>query len=129
VLGWLNERHLSIDAFPIRAAALAGLIRLVIDGTLSSTLARTVFARMIETGRDAADIVEAEGLAQIRDTDAIESWVDRVIAQFPDEVARLRNGESKIVAFLMGQVMKLSGGKADPRTASERIRKKAMEGG
>ena len=129
VLGWLNERHLSIDAFPIRTAALAGLIRLVIDGTLSSTLARTVFARMIETGRDAADIVEAEGLAQIRDPDAIESWVDRVIAEFPDEVARLRNGESKILAFLMGQVMKLSAGKADPRTASERIRKKAMEDG
>jgi aspartyl-tRNA(Asn)/glutamyl-tRNA(Gln) amidotransferase subunit B len=125
VLGWLNERHLAIDAFPLGPDALAGLIGLAEDGTLSSSLARTVFARMIETKRSAAEIIDAEGLAQVRDTQAIEQWVDQVIAEFPEEVDRLRNGESKILAFLMGQVMKKSAGKADPRTASNLIRSRA----
>jgi aspartyl-tRNA(Asn)/glutamyl-tRNA(Gln) amidotransferase subunit B len=80
---------------------------------------------MIETGRSAADIVEAEGLAQVRDTGAIETWVEEVVAEHPDEMARLRDGEMKILAFLMGQVMRKSGGKADPRVASEMSRERA----
>jgi aspartyl-tRNA(Asn)/glutamyl-tRNA(Gln) amidotransferase subunit B len=124
VLGWLNERQLAIDAFPVSADALAVLVGLAGDGTLSSSLARKVFARMIETGRPAADIVEAEGLAQVRDTDAIKTWVAEVAAEYADEIARLRAGETKILAFLMGQVMRKSGGKADPRVASEMIRER-----
>jgi aspartyl-tRNA(Asn)/glutamyl-tRNA(Gln) amidotransferase subunit B len=125
VLGWLNQRQLAVDAFPITSDALAGLIGLTSDGTLSSSLARRVFARMIETGRSAADIVEAESLAQVRDAGAIETWVAEVVAEHPDEMARLHDGETKILAFLMGQVMRKSGGKADPRVASEMIRERA----
>jgi len=128
VLGWLNERRLTIDAFPVSADALAGLIRLTVDGTLSSSLARTVFARMIETGREAAEIVETEDLAQVSDRQAVEAWVDDVVARFPEEVKRLRDGETKVLAFLMGQVMKESAGRADPRSASELIRRKAEAG-
>jgi aspartyl-tRNA(Asn)/glutamyl-tRNA(Gln) amidotransferase subunit B len=124
VLGWLNQRQLEIAAFPVSPDRLAGLIRLTLDGTLSSSLARRVLARMIETGDDAPAIVAAEGLAQVRDDDAIASWVDQVLSDFPDEAARLAAGEDKLLAFLMGQVMKRSGGKADPRRATQRIREK-----
>ena len=125
VLGWLNERQLEIGAFPIPPERLAELIKLAENGTLSSTLARRVFARMTETGRSASDIVEAEGLAQIRDESQITAWVEEVIAAFPAEIARLKAGEEKIQAFLMGQVMKKSRGKADPRRAAELLRERA----
>jgi len=124
VLGWLNERQLAVGAFPVPPARLAALIRLTLDGTLSSTLGRRVLARMIETGDDAATIVEVEGLAQVRDADAIATWVDQVLAAFPDEAARLGAGEDKLLAFLMGQVMKRSRGTADPRRASALIRER-----
>jgi aspartyl-tRNA(Asn)/glutamyl-tRNA(Gln) amidotransferase subunit B len=126
VLGWLNERQLDIKAFPVPPARLAELIRLTGDGTLSSSLARRVFLRMIDTGEPAPAIVSAEGLAQVRDEDQIAHWVDDVVLAFPDEVARLRSGEEKILAFLMGQIMKRSRGKADPRRATELLRSRVQ---
>jgi aspartyl-tRNA(Asn)/glutamyl-tRNA(Gln) amidotransferase subunit B len=122
VLGWLNERHLPVASFPIPSAGLAALIRLVADGTLSSTMAKRVFERMAETGRGAAEIVEAEGLAQVRDTGQLEAWADQVLAAHPAEVERYRKGEERLMGFLMGQLMKRSRGKADPRQATELLR-------
>ncbi|HWV57014.1 MAG TPA: Asp-tRNA(Asn)/Glu-tRNA(Gln) amidotransferase subunit GatB [Longimicrobiales bacterium] len=122
VLGWLNQRQVGIDAFPVTAGDLASLIRLVADGTLSSTLARRVFTRMTETGRAPADIVEEEGLAQIRDTSQIEAWAADVIARHPQEAERYRAGEEKLIGFFMGQLMKMSRGKADPKQATEVLR-------
>jgi aspartyl-tRNA(Asn)/glutamyl-tRNA(Gln) amidotransferase subunit B len=122
VLGWLNERQLEIAQFPVPAARLSELIRLTIDGTLSSSLARRVFTRMIETGKSPAVIVQQEGLAQVRDEDQLARWVDEVVREFPQEAARLRAGEEKLLAFLMGQIMKKSRGKADPRRITELLR-------
>lgn len=127
VLGWLNQRDLRIEGFPLAADQLGELIQLVAEGTLSSSMARRVFARMLETGRSAASIVEAEGLAQVRDEQQIEDWASEVIAAFPDEVARFRGGESKLLAFFMGQMMKRSRGQADPRRATEVLRSKLAE--
>lgn len=124
VLGWLNQRGAPIEQFPLAAERLGELIHRVTDGTLSSSMARRVFTGMIETGRTAASIVDAEGLAQVRDERQIEDWADEVIAAFPDEVARFRGGESKLLAFFMGQVMKRSRGQADPRRATEVLRTK-----
>jgi aspartyl-tRNA(Asn)/glutamyl-tRNA(Gln) amidotransferase subunit B len=124
VLGWLKQRQMGIDAFPLAAARLGELIRLTASGTLSSTLARQVFARMLETGASADAIVQAEGLVQIRDTDQIESWAEEIVAAFPDEAARYRGGEDKLLPFLMGQLMKKSRGKADPRLATQVLRSK-----
>ncbi len=124
VLGWLNQRSLEVRDFPVDAGRLAGLIGLVGSGEISSSIARRVFARMTEGPEQAAAIVEAEGWTQIRDDAQIAAWVDEVFAAHPDEVARLRDGEEKLLPFLMGQVMKRSRGKADPRLATEVIRER-----
>ncbi len=124
VLAWLNQRQCAITDFPVPPEHIAQLIGLVADGTVSSTLGRQVFTRMVETGKPPATIVEEEGLAQVRDTGQLEAWVDEVIAAHPAEAERYRAGEQKLIGFFMGQVMRKSGGKADPRQATEIIRRK-----
>ena len=115
VMAWRNEHDAPIDAFPMTPRRLAGLIKLQADGTISSSIAKDVFARMLETGKPAAEIVEAEGLAQVSDEGQLEQWVDEVIAENPDEAERFRAGEQKLMGFFMGQIMRRSGGKADPK--------------
>lgn len=124
VLAWLNQQQCAITDFPVPPEHIAQLIGLVADGTVSSTLGRQVFARMIETGKPPATIVEEEGLAQVRDVGQLEAWVDEVIAAHPAEAERYRAGEQKLLGFFMGQVMRKSAGKADPRQATEIIRRK-----
>lgn len=128
VLGWLNPRQAAIADFPLDAMRLGELIRLVATGTLSSSMARAVFSRMLESGLTAAQIVEADGLSQVRDEAQIETWVDDVIAAFPGEVARFQGGEAKLLAFFMGQVMKRSRGQADPKLATAVLRAKLGTG-
>jgi aspartyl-tRNA(Asn)/glutamyl-tRNA(Gln) amidotransferase subunit B len=122
VLGWLNQRQATVAAPPVPAGELGALIRLVADGTVSHTAARQVFSRMAETGRPAAAIVAEEGLLQVRDEDRLAAWADEVIAAHADEVARLRQGDDRLFGFLMGQLMKRSGGRADPRAATRLLR-------
>jgi aspartyl-tRNA(Asn)/glutamyl-tRNA(Gln) amidotransferase subunit B len=115
VLRVMKERGVSIREMPVRPAALAGLIRIVEQGVVSSTVGKDVFARMYETGRSADDIVAAEGLAQISDSSALEPHVDRVVAAHADVIAEIRAGRDRKFQFLVGQVMKESKGKADPK--------------
>ncbi|HEX7050264.1 MAG TPA: Asp-tRNA(Asn)/Glu-tRNA(Gln) amidotransferase subunit GatB [Longimicrobiales bacterium] len=124
VLAWLNQRQCEISEFPIAPAELAGLIRLIADGTISHPIGRRVFGRMIETGRPAAAIVDEEGLRQIRDESRIEAWAEEVISAHPAEAERFRNGETKLMGFFMGQLMRRSQGKADPRQAAEILRRR-----
>jgi len=124
VLSTLNERGWSIREFPIAPARLAELIRLVLDGVISNTIARQIFVKLLTTDRSPREIVEAEGLVQVRDTDRIEEWVHEVVDQNPGEAERIRGGETKLIGFLMGQVMKKSGGKVDPRLATELLKKR-----
>jgi aspartyl-tRNA(Asn)/glutamyl-tRNA(Gln) amidotransferase subunit B len=127
VLGWLNQRGLSVADSPVTPDALAALIALVLDGTISNTAGRRVFQLMAETGRPAAELVAEHGLAQVSDDAQLEAWVDSVVARFPDEVVRFREGEARLLGFLMGQLMKESGGKADPKRASELLRRRLEE--
>lgn len=124
VLAWLNQRQCAISEFPAPPEDLAQLIGLVADGTLSTTLGRQVFTRMLETGDSPAVIVEREGLSQVRDVGQLEGWVDEVISEYPGEVERYRGGETKLMGFFMGQVMKKSKGKADPKQATAILRDK-----
>jgi aspartyl-tRNA(Asn)/glutamyl-tRNA(Gln) amidotransferase subunit B len=122
VLGWLNARQLGIAAYPVTPERLGELIAFVVDGRLSNALARQVLAAMIESGGSAAQIVATQGLAQIGDEAALAAWVHDIVAAFPDEVERCRAGEQKLFGFLMGQVMKRSAGRADPKKAAALLR-------
>ena len=112
---------------PLEAARLAGLIKLVDDGTLSSSIAKDVFGKMYESGRSAGEIVAAEGLAQVGDESALLEIIRGVIAANPDAVAQYRAGKMQTFGFLVGQVMKASKGKANPKLANELL-KKALVG-
>ena len=119
----LNELGERFDRERVSADALAGLIDLVDKSTISASIGKTVFEKMYETGRSAEEIVTADGLAQIGDEQAILSSVRAVIAAHQDAVAQIRNGKSGTFGFLVGQVMKATGGKANPKLVNELLRR------
>ena len=105
-------------------ADVAELISLVENGTLSGSMGRTVLGRMVDSGRRAPEVVESEGLAQVQDTDELETWVDGVLAESPEEVERYRGGEAKLLGHFIGRVMRRSGGRADPKATGELLRER-----
>ena len=112
VMTTYNER----GSFPVSAARLAALIGLVRDGTLSHQAAKRVYAELaLSAGEEPGEVAARLGLIQVSDQGALASWVDEVLAAHPGEVARFRDGETKLMAFFVGQVMKRSKGKADPK--------------
>ena len=113
---------------PVAPPVLGERLDLVADGALSRRMARQVFETMFETGESAASIVESRGLRQVTDAGAIESAVDRVLAENPKQAAAFRAGKAKLLGFFVGQVMKATAGKADPKAVNEMLRRK-LEGG
>jgi aspartyl-tRNA(Asn)/glutamyl-tRNA(Gln) amidotransferase subunit B len=124
VLASLKLRQQDIAAFPLAAAELGALIRLVLDGIISGAIAKQVFATMLETGRAAYEIVETEGLTQLRDESQLVAWIAQIVSAHPEEAKRYRSGETKLLSFFMGKLMKESKGKADPKLASEEMRRR-----
>lgn len=120
----LNKMGLDIENSPISAAKFAGLLALIADNTISGKIAKDVLDLMFETGKDAAAIVEEKGLKQVTDTGAIEKVIDEVIAGNADKVAEYRSGKDKLFGFFVGQVMKASGGKANPAMLNDLLKKK-----
>ncbi|MXZ90193.1 MAG: Asp-tRNA(Asn)/Glu-tRNA(Gln) amidotransferase subunit GatB [Chloroflexi bacterium] len=113
----LNRDHRDIADSPISPAGLAELLGLIADGTLSTSLAKTVLEEMYATGRDASAVVDEKGLAQISDTGAIEAAVAEAIAANPKAVADYLAGKETAARFLMGQVMRITKGQAQPELA------------
>ena len=113
----LNENRHEIATAPVTPAGLSDLLGLISDGTLSTSLAKTVLEEMYATGGDAASIVEEKGLAQISDTGAIEAAVAEAIAANPKAVADYLDGKENAARFLMGQVMRITKGQAQPELA------------
>jgi len=120
----LNKESIDIGNSKIEAAALAGLLNRVADSTISGKIAKEVFDAMWAGEGDADAIIEARGLKQITDSSAIEGIVDAVIAANPGQVAEYRGGKDKLLGFFVGQVMKETGGKANPGQVNEILRKK-----
>jgi aspartyl-tRNA(Asn)/glutamyl-tRNA(Gln) amidotransferase subunit B len=106
----------------VPAAALAGLVKLVEDGTLSGKLAKDVFGKMWAERRTAADIVVKEGLAQVSDSGELEAICKRVIAAHPAEAGNFK-ANPKLMGFFVGAVMKETGGKANPKSVNEILRR------
>ena len=124
LFGALNRLGRDIASSPVSATQLAGLLDLIENDTISGRIAKDVFGFMVETGKDAAAIVEERGLRQVTDTGAIEAAIDKVIADSAAKVAEYRGGKQALFGWFVGQVMKSTGGKANPAAVNELLRKK-----
>ncbi|WP_119304000.1 Asp-tRNA(Asn)/Glu-tRNA(Gln) amidotransferase subunit GatB [Dongia deserti] len=124
LFGQLNKVGKWITDSPVSADALGGLIDLIADNTISGRIAKDVFAAMFETGKPAKQIVEEKGLRQVTDTGAIDAAIDEIMAKNADKVAEYRGGKDKLLGFFVGQVMKATGGKANPALLNERLKAK-----
>jgi aspartyl-tRNA(Asn)/glutamyl-tRNA(Gln) amidotransferase subunit B len=123
LLRTMKERGLSIEQVALTPSALARLIEIVDRGVISSTVAKDVFAKMYESGRTANDIVQADGLAQIGDVEALAGIVRDAVQSNPDAVDQVRRGRNNAFGFLVGYVMKASKGKANPKVVNELLKK------
>jgi aspartyl-tRNA(Asn)/glutamyl-tRNA(Gln) amidotransferase subunit B len=124
LFGQLNKVGKEIADSPVSAAALGGLIDLIADNTISGRIAKDVFAEMFESGKGAAEIVEAKGLRQVTDSGEIETKIAEILAANADKVAEYRSGKEKLFGFFVGQVMRAMGGKANPALLNELLKKK-----
>lgn len=122
----LNEKNLEISQNPISAKNLSKLINLIKDGTISGKIAKSVFEIMADEGKDPQIIVEEKGLKQQSDPKEIEKLIDKVITDNPDKVKDYKSGKDKLFGFFVGQVMKVSGGKANPQLVNEILKKKLL---
>ncbi len=121
LLGRLHAEGRRLADSPITPQALARLIALVEEGTISGKIAKQVFAEMFATGRDPARIVEEKGLEQISDTGRLEAILQEIFAAHPKEVEAYRAGKKKLMGFFVGQVMKKTRGQADPRLVNQLV--------
>jgi aspartyl-tRNA(Asn)/glutamyl-tRNA(Gln) amidotransferase subunit B len=118
-----DPRQLAGAELPVPADALAELIALIEQGTLSGKLGKELFGRMWQERRRAADIVKTESVAQVSDSGLIEQACQKVVSAHPGEVARFKAGDAKLLGFFVGAVMKETGGKANPKSVNETLRK------
>jgi aspartyl-tRNA(Asn)/glutamyl-tRNA(Gln) amidotransferase subunit B len=121
--GFLNRDGLEVGSSPVAAAALAAMLRRIGDGTISGKLAKDVFETMWRERKSADEIIDAKGLRQITDAGAIEKAIAAVMAANPGQLADYRAGKEKLFGFFVGQVMKATGGKANPAQLNELLRK------
>ena len=123
LFGRLNKEGKDISASPISAAQLGGIIDLITAGTISGKIAKDLFEVVWNEGGDPADIVDKRGMKQVTDTGAIEKVVDEIIAANPKQVEQVK-ANPKTIGWFVGQVMKSSGGKANPAAVNEILKKK-----
>ena len=129
VLRELRESDADIRSFRVRPGELAEMIRMIEDGTISGKIAKTVFEEMANTGDDPKAIVERQGLVQITDEGSLAATTASILADHPDEVERYRSGQRKLLGFFVGQVMKATKGKANPKMVNELLRQRLEAGG
>jgi len=122
VLRELKEGE-DIDSFPISPDKLGELLNLIEEGTISGKIAKEVFEDMLSSGKPAKRIVEEKGMTQISDQSELENVVTQILADHPDEISRYKAGDQKLMGFFVGQVMKETKGKANPKIVNEILRK------
>jgi aspartyl-tRNA(Asn)/glutamyl-tRNA(Gln) amidotransferase subunit B len=124
LLRMLNRDGIEVEESRLTPQYLAELLKLIDDGIISSSMAKSVFEAMYETGKSAPDIVQEKGLRQISDEHALVATIEQVIADNPQEVTEFRAGRDKLLSFFMGQVMKATQGKANPQAVNKLLREK-----
>jgi aspartyl-tRNA(Asn)/glutamyl-tRNA(Gln) amidotransferase subunit B len=126
-IAFLNRDGLELAASPVNSSALAGLLKRIVDNTISGKIAKDVFEAMWGEQRSADAIIEARGLKQITDESAIEKAIDAVMAANPGQLADYRSGKDKLFGFFVGQAMKATQGKANPARLNELLKKKLAQ--
>jgi aspartyl-tRNA(Asn)/glutamyl-tRNA(Gln) amidotransferase subunit B len=124
LLGALKKAELPLEKTPVSPSVFAGLLNRIADNTISGKIAKTVFEMMWQDGLSADDVIEREGLKQVTDTSAIEKMIDDVIANSPQQLAQYRAGKEKLFGYFVGQVMKVSKGKANPAQVNQLLKSK-----
>jgi aspartyl-tRNA(Asn)/glutamyl-tRNA(Gln) amidotransferase subunit B len=123
ILRTMKDQSIPVSAVKIRPKPLGDMINMISQGKISGKIAKTVFEDMMETGKDPETIVQEKGLLVINDVSAIEGYVRQVLEKNPKEVEEYRGGKVKLMGFFVGQVMRVSGGKANPEQVNEIMRK------
>ena len=124
IVAYLKSNELSITEIALKPEILAELVGLITKGTISGKIAKEILPELLTKGGSAKELVEKKGLIQISDTGEIEKIIDEVIAAHPNELEKFRNGKTKLKGFFVGQVMKKSGGRADPKLTNQLLSKK-----
>jgi aspartyl-tRNA(Asn)/glutamyl-tRNA(Gln) amidotransferase subunit B len=124
LFGRMNKSGESLADIKVDAEGLGGLVKLIADGTISGKIAKDVFDEMLETGRTAAEIVEAKGLKQISDTGELDAIIDGILAENPGQVDAYRGGKTGLIGWFVGQVMKATKGQANPAKVNELLKAK-----
>jgi aspartyl-tRNA(Asn)/glutamyl-tRNA(Gln) amidotransferase subunit B len=129
ISNWIMGDLLNVEEMPLSPEQLTGMIELIDKGVISGKIAKTVFEEMIKTKKEARTIVEEKGLLQISDDEALFSFIDQVMKENPGNVEQYRQGKDKLFGFFVGQVMKISGGKANPARLNELLLKRLKSSG
>jgi len=125
IKSYLNELGMDIGEFPIAPERIAALIELIDQGKVSNSIAaQRIFPALFESEQNPLEIAESLNLIQSSDSDVLEGFIEEVIKLNPNEVARYKNGEKQLIGFFMGQLMKVSAGKADPKASNSLLRQK-----
>jgi aspartyl-tRNA(Asn)/glutamyl-tRNA(Gln) amidotransferase subunit B len=127
VLRELKGEEEGIKRFPITPEKLSELLRLIDNGTISGKIGKDIFIEMASTGKRAGEIVIEKNMQQISDTSEIETIISQIIQQNPDEASRYRMGQEKLLGFFVGEVMKATHGKANPKLVNETLKKKLKQ--
>ncbi|MGH9903182.1 MAG: Asp-tRNA(Asn)/Glu-tRNA(Gln) amidotransferase subunit GatB, partial [Pyrinomonadaceae bacterium] len=124
----LEAAGVSVSDSPIAAEELGALVRLIDEGKISGKQGKEVLVEMFASGKGAAVVVEERGLAQVSDTGEIERIISEVVAASPQQLAQYRAGKEALFGFFVGQVMKASKGKANPKLVNELLKAKLSDG-
>ena len=127
VLKVINEQKIDIKDFPVSPDKLAKLINLINDGTISGKIAKEIFPIMLSEEKDPEAIIKEKNLIQITDISSIENIVEKIIESHQDEVKQFLEGKEKVLGFFVGQIMKETKGKANPKLVNELLHKKLNE--
>lgn len=122
ILGYLKEHKLTIDTCPITASMLAGLISKISDGTINTKAAQEVFAAMASTGKEAAAIIQEKGLEQMSDIAQLTALCEKLVKDNPDVVAQYQAGRERMIGFFVGQAMKATQGRGNPKMINELLK-------
>ena len=124
ISGYLNTEKLSISDIPLKPEELAELVGLIDDKTISNKIAKDILPDLLTKGGSPKALVESKGLVQVSDPKVIEEAIDQVLTDHPDELEKYRGGKTKLLGFFVGQVMKRTSGRADPKLTNQLLNKK-----